>query len=212
MTHNCKQPREDLLAYVETIEFGRDGVSAEQCTEVAAHLEQCEVCRTEVDQITASLHDISQAPSPEIPRDLGVLVAEGIQQRTAKRSFLPVPALAYPSLAVILFIATVFLWDRDAGEDVVVPTRTAELSKLLEEQERWIIILAHTLEEADLANKENLNQAGRYVLTRLDRSTRGLREGIEQGGLDPEMIPEYERTLNQHIDLLKEFYFQASSS
>jgi len=212
MTHNCKQPREDLLAYVETTEFGRDGVSAEECVEVAAHLEQCEVCTSEFEQIRASLQNIRETPSPEIPRNLGVLVSEAIRQRRARRSFFPVPALAYASLAVILLAATVFLWDRDAGEDVVVPARTAELSKLVEEQERWIIILAHTLEEADLANKENLNQASRYVLTRLDRSTRGLREGIEQGGLDPEMIPEYERTLNQHIDLLKEFYFQASSS
>ena len=209
MSHNCKQPREDLLAYVETSQTGLDGVSAEQCAEIDAHLEQCEACRNEVEQIKASLHSIREIPAPVVPRNLDLLVSDAIRRRRAKRSFFPVPSLAYACLALVLVSGTVLMLNRGAKVEDIVPTRTAQLKELVEEQQRWIIILSHTLKESE---REELNQAGSYLLTRLDRSTQAFREGLEQGGLDPEMVPEYEQKLRQQINLLKEFYFQASSS
>jgi len=212
MAHGCTEPRENLLAYVESMDFGRDGLSEGDCQEITDHLEHCAVCQAEVEQIRANLQMIRETPSPRVPGNLDSLVSDAVRRGRARRLFLPVPTLAYVSLAVVLLAGTVFVLNRGTRVEEPTPTQTARLTRLLDEQQRWIIILSHTLKEETGSGREDLNQASHYVLARLDRSAQAFREAVQQGGLDPEMAPEYERTLRQQIELLKEFYFEVSSS
>ncbi|MFH1738907.1 MAG: hypothetical protein ABIH23_07845 [bacterium] len=212
MNPNCKKPRPDLLHYVEATTLGREGLSEEQCSEIATHMDKCDVCRSEVAQVQATLRAIGQSPSPEIPGNLAALVSDAIRSKKRRRTLFPGIVPAYASLAAILIGIVFFFFIYGAGKRTEPPSRTAQLNVLLEEQERWIIILANTLRETDSTDKEELNQAAGYVLSRLDRSTQAFREAAQRGGLDPELIPDYEERIRQQIDYLKEFYFEASSS
>ncbi len=212
MNETCKQPREDLLLFIEATEFNRDGASEEQCAEIAGHLEFCEICRAETDRIRADLFELHNSPTPPVPKNLHALIRNRIRESRKPPARYRIPAWAFASVAVVL-IAVVFSLPKEQPENrPAAPQETAELAKLLDEQERWIVILGSTLQDMKNPEHERLYEAGTYVVSRLDRTTDALRQAIHEGGLDPRMTSEYQQRVRQQIDLLKNIYFESSSS
>ncbi len=213
MSGNCKKPREDLLLYVETTDLGRDGASPKLCEEIAQHLQTCETCREEARRIRANLDEIHSLRPLEVPADLNARIGRKIRERGRRAVLRPIPALTVAAVATVLIAVTVNLPTLHQPDvKPISDTRNAQLAKLLDEQERWIIILGDTLQQLRDPEYGDVYEAGTYIVSRLDRSTDALREAIQEGGLSPKMTPLYEQQIRQQIDLLKDFYFESSSS
>ncbi len=211
-TRACRQIRRELLSYVEATQLQRDGTTTYMQERVREHLRECPTCRAEMKQIAETLLTLRSAPGPPIPLQLSSLIWEKIELGEKRRFYFTAPRLVCASLTVLFVVAIIFfLRPTQPAEQQIAPSLVT-IDRLLGEQERWVLILSHTLCEQAQPGREHLYEAGEYVLSRLDRSTKAFREAVQQGGLDPSLLPEYEEALRRQIRLLKEFYFQASSS